>query len=310
MIDSRREISYRYIGTVALVLGLLLLLVLPASAASTTGVHLVKYASDRTTVLSEKNISADWMSQNLPVLGDGTTHYYHQGPTFDPANLWDPAESKNVLNKDMGAVQGTDLKDLCNLVGGMTLGDMIEVRSQDGFSKQFAYGSVYSPPARQGPIGLVWYKADEGMVPAYQTGMRLVFFADTSVNPWQLHVFGNSDMGATIPEDEWHYFDIYPTTTGLSVQSVQEIRIYSTMTPQPTTPAVLPVPPGQVSPSDPDHDGIFEDLNGNGGPDFNDVVLFFNQMDWIAENEPLSAFDFNTNGQIDFNDIVRLFNML
>jgi len=305
--SSRGEISYRYIGTVALVLGLLLL-VLPASAAPTTGVHLVKYASDRTTVLLEKNVSADWMSHNLPVLGNGTTHYYHQGPVFS-GDTWDPTESTNV--KDMGAVKGTDLKDLCDLVGGMASGDTIEVRSGDGFSKQFAYSNIYSPQPRQGPVGLVWYKADEGMVPAYKIGMRLVFFADTSVNSGRLHVFGNSDMQATLPRDEWYFFNgVYPTTTGLSVQSILEIRIYSTVAPQPTPQEVLPVPSGQISPSDPDHDGIYEDLNGNGGLDFNDVVLFFNQMEWIAENEPLGAFDFNQNGLIDFNDIVRLFNML
>ena len=66
---------------------------------------------------------------------------------------------------------------------------------------------------------------------------------------------------------------------------------------------------GQM-PTDPNHDGLYEDLNGNGKLDFNDVVIFFNQMEWIAGNEPVSAFDFNHNGQIDFNDIVRLFNML
>ncbi|WP_440949379.1 hypothetical protein [Methanosphaerula subterraneus] len=220
----------------SLLITIILCAVVIAAGAATTEVHLVKYASDRTTVLSEKTVSADWMSQNLPVLGDGTTHYYHQGPTFDQANLWDPTESKNVQEKDMGAVKGTNLKDLCNLVGGMASGDTIEVRSEDGFSKQFTYGSIYSPPARQGPIGLVWFNADEGMVPAYQTGMRLVFFADTSVNPWHLHVFGNSDMQATIPRDEWHYFNgVYPTTTGLSVQSVQELRIYSTVAPQTIT---------------------------------------------------------------------------
>ena len=31
----------------------------------------------------------------------------------------------------------------------------------------------------------------------------------------------------------------------------------------------------------------------------------FNQMQWIAANEPVSAFDFNGNGRIDFNDIVK-----
>ena len=33
----------------------------------------------------------------------------------------------------------------------------------------------------------------------------------------------------------------------------------------------------------------------------------FNLMQWIAANEPVSAFDFYGNGRIDFNDIVMLF---
>ena len=46
---------------------------------------------------------------------------------------------------------------------------------------------------------LTWFKAGEGYVPSYATGMRTVFFADTSVNPWGWHVFGNSDMKASMP---------------------------------------------------------------------------------------------------------------
>jgi len=66
---------------------------------------------------------------------------------------------------------------------------------------------------------------------------------------------------------------------------------------------------GQTGPpTDPDHDGLFEDLNGNGRLDFADIVLFFNQMTWIAANEPAAAFDFNGNGRIDFGDVVALFN--
>ena len=61
-------------------------------------------------------------------------------------------------------------------------------------------------------------------------------------------------------------------------------------------------------PTDPDHDGIYEDLNGNGRLDFADVVLYFNQMTWIAAHEPIPAFDLNGNGRIDFADIVALFN--
>jgi len=71
---------------------------------------------------------------------------------------------------------------------------------------------------------------------------------------------------------------------------------------------VISLPGCMKSPTDPDHDGIYEDLNGNGRLDFADVVLYFNQMTWIAANEPIAAFDLNGNGRIDFADIVALFN--
>jgi PKD repeat protein len=69
--------------------------------------------------------------------------------------------------------------------------------------------------------------------------------------------------------------------------------------------------PGMTNlPTDPDGDGLFEDLNGNGRADFSDIVLFFSQFEWITENEPVPLFDFNGNGRIDFNDIVTQFEEL
>ena len=44
-----------------------------------------------------------------------------------------------------------------------------------------------------------------------------------------------------------------------------------------------------VMPMDTDGDGLYDDLNGNGRLDFNDVVIFFNSMEWIAANEPSSS---------------------
>jgi PKD repeat protein len=73
------------------------------------------------------------------------------------------------------------------------------------------------------------------------------------------------------------------------------------------TKAITPLPGFSDLPTDPDGDGIYEDLNGNGRLDFADVVLYFNQMEWIAANEPVSAFDLNGNERIDFADIVQLF---
>jgi PKD repeat protein len=81
------------------------------------------------------------------------------------------------------------------------------------------------------------------------------------------------------------------------------------VTPTPTS-GVGAVPPGTALPTDGDGDGVCEDVNGNGRGDFADVVLFFNQMTWIAANEPVAAFDYNANGRIDFADVVWLFNNL
>jgi PKD repeat protein len=76
------------------------------------------------------------------------------------------------------------------------------------------------------------------------------------------------------------------------------------------TPGVVVVPGASGLPGDPDGDGFCEDVNGNGRVDFNDVVLFFNQMTWIAANEPVGLFDYNGNGRIDFADVVWLFTHL
>ncbi len=224
-----------------------LLSTVPVLAASTQ-VHVVKYASDGTTVLSEQTLTYQQMRDTLPVLGDGTTHYYHQGPVFldDPDPVveqqlrWNPEEDINLLEKDMGAVRGTNVKVLCDLVGGMSAGETIRVKAIDGFLKYFAYDNVYGYSAREGPIGLVWEK--NGLYPdtGYSDGMRLVWFADASTNPWGVHAFGNQDWHDAAAEEYWYYYvsmgESYPTTTGLSVQDVSEIAIFSD-DPAPTPPA-------------------------------------------------------------------------
>ncbi|MDD1708231.1 MAG: hypothetical protein LUQ33_03550 [Methanoregulaceae archaeon] len=61
------------------------------------------------------------------------------------------------------------------------------------------------------------------------------------------------------------------------------------------------------APGDPDGDGLYEDLNGNGHIDFADLILYFNNMDWIREKQPINCFDYNSNGNIDFADLIFLF---
>jgi PKD repeat protein len=63
-------------------------------------------------------------------------------------------------------------------------------------------------------------------------------------------------------------------------------------------------------PNDLDLDGKYEDLNGNGRLDFSDLLLYFNNMDWIETSQPEGIFDYNKNGHIDFNDLMMLFDWI
>jgi hypothetical protein len=212
------------------------LLAASASAAPTTGLRVALYGPDGVTVLNETSVSIAWMEQNLPVQGDGVTHYYHQGPVFvdDKEAQWDPGETANF--KDMGAVKGTAVRDLCDLVGGVAPGDEVMVKATDGYHVEFPRGNIYEPAPRQGNITVCWYNGEEssagerqgtGYPPSYNVGMRLVFFADNSTNSAGKHVFGNQDMRAVMPAETIHLFDdLYPSTSGYTVKWVDEVRVY------------------------------------------------------------------------------------
>ncbi len=84
---------------------------------------------------------------------------------------------------------------------------------------------------------------------------------------------------------------------------------------------VLPVTVGEIIsfpdtiggmfplPTDPDRDGLFEDINGNGRVDLSDVVIIFHNIDFIMNHQPWWPFDFDQNRVINLNDVVTLFRM-
>jgi hypothetical protein len=208
----------------------------PATAAPTTELHIVKLADNGTMIVNETTVTYPWMETHLPVYGNGKTHYYHQGPVFADAKeeQWDRNETANF--KDMGAVKGTAVRDLSGLVGGMSPGDELMVKSGDGYHVEFGYDNIYAPQPRQGTVVVCWYNGGDpeigerqgvGYPPDYHVGMRLVFFADNSTNTAGKHVFGNADMRAVMPLESIHLFEnLYPSTSGYTVKWVDEIRIY------------------------------------------------------------------------------------
>lgn len=134
--------------TVAVIVAALLLCAGGAAAGPTTNITVTKIAADTGDVIAEKTVDYLWMQANLPVQGDGVTHYYHQGPVFsdDKEVAWDRNETTNFKDHG-GAVMGTDIADLCELVGGAAPGgDEIMVKAGDGYHVEFPYENVCTPP--------------------------------------------------------------------------------------------------------------------------------------------------------------------
>lgn len=218
------------------------------ATAATTSITITKYAGDRVTVLSQVTVNASDLetgqvtingaTYQCPVQGDGTTHYFTQGPTLDPTNLWDPGLTETASIDDKGALKGTALSDLCNLVGGANPGDLIQVGAADGYGNdKFPYANVYNTlsdtlNAEQGKMVICWYDFDVD-VPSYSNGMLLAFFPTNPVTTGPCagdYIFGNQAMKDCLPQTDWHFSYNnsvqYPSADGLSVKWVNTINIY------------------------------------------------------------------------------------
>ncbi|WP_318568004.1 choice-of-anchor I family protein [Salinigranum marinum] len=68
-----------------------------------------------------------------------------------------------------------------------------------------------------------------------------------------------------------------------------------------------PVVTGTEPPVDVDGDGAYEDVNGNGRLDYDDVVALFGNIESDAVQLNKEAYDFNENGRLDYADIVTLY---
>ncbi|MEA5086797.1 MAG: hypothetical protein VB007_06200 [Methanocorpusculum sp.] len=206
------------------------------SAAPTTSVEISRIAADGTTVLANQTVTFAWMKENLKITGDGVTHYGHQGPVFE-GDPWD--QNQTINTDDAGALRGTAVLDLAELVGGIPENSTVKIIAKDGFSRTFSSSYIISPESRMGPLVLVWEVNGVNVSAAGSSGdasdgMRIYFFADDGV-------FGNYDMLQTMPEsDRYNYSNTpstsYPSTRGLSVQFVDRIKIYTDETEYTPTP--------------------------------------------------------------------------
>jgi len=185
-------------------------------------IRVIRYASDGKTIVNETTKTCEWMEANLKVYGapDGIRLRF-QGPTFNPNDLWNPAEDINPGKVDE-VVKGTAIRDLCNLVGGVPEGGEIDLIASDGYKATINYTNVYTPLERQGEAIIAWWTERQGYVPNYRDGPRLFYNTPDGI-------FGADDMRVCLAESYWHYYwdsgIQYPSAAGVSNKNIATIAI-------------------------------------------------------------------------------------
>jgi len=240
----------------------------------------------------------------VPVSLDGTGS---SDPDGDPlAYAWD-CDGDEAFDDATGASPSCTWDSPGTRLAGLRVTD---IQGLSGFS----YAKVTIAAANLAPVAVSVSPAESA--PVVGTGETLSFTAlyeDPDLDPltyaWTL------DGNTVSSSSSWQYTGLPADHGKMVALTVSDTDPYSPdarrvwrLVIQEAVQTVLPLPGYTNSPTDPDNDGIYEDLNGNGRLDFADVVLYFNQMTWISNNEPIAAFDLNGNGRIDFADIVALFN--
>lgn len=183
--------------------------------------------------------------------------------------------------------------------------NLVTLHPADRAAAAYLYGGGSANP----PLLAAAFTADRITGPA----PLAIQFSDASIGGAKAWAWDFGDgSGSTVRDPSHTYASPGTYTVNLTVSApgfpadtvmaIDRIRV--------DPPALTPVPGGTGVPTDTDNDLLYDDVNGNGRKDFADVVLFFNQLTWIAANEPESAFDYNGNSRVDFADVVALFNRL
>jgi len=200
--------------------------------------------------------------------------------SFNPPRIKVPLNSTNTINLTLdSAPNGLSGYNISLSLSNATIAEIMSVSFPD-------WATLYDNSSL--PADSVWIKAAD-LNDKVTSGDRNITLVTLTIRGDK---GGTSDITITVTKmDDDNGYPINPNTVPGAIEVTN----------------VIPLPDHTDLPTDPDGDGLYEDLNGNSRKDFNDVVLYFQYMEWIEANEPIPCFDFNGNGRIDFNDIVKLF---
>jgi len=146
--------------------------------------------------------------------------------------------------------------------------------------------------------------------PTSGTAPLTVQFTDTSTGGPTSWLWSFGDGGTSTAQNPQHTY----TTEGAHTVTLTASHLYSSDTETKTdyiTIAVLqPFPGLALIPRDLAGNGLYHDINANGRLDYNDLTIFFLNLEWARTAQPTECFDFNANSRIDYADVIDLFQVI
>ena len=204
---------------------------------------------------------------------------YYLGVILDPANAVAESNETNNIAFDPDPVVISDLPDLALLSFGLPDGTA---------ARTFVIINTFKNAGMTaaGPFTVEFYlSADKSITTAD------ILIGTRSHDGLAAGIIGTpgtttATVPGTVPGGAY-YLGVIIDPANAVHEALEGNNVLRTMDPVTIPPPAVPVPPSALVPTDPDGDGKYDDVNGNGRRDFADVVLYFNQMTWVSANEPL-----------------------
>lgn len=137
-----------------------------------------------------------------------------------------------------------------------------------------------------------------------------VQFTDLSTGGPTAWSWSFGDGNTSTAQNPQHTYTIAGTHTVTLTASHPYSSDTETKTSHITVAVLQPFPGIGLTPRDLNGDGLAEDINGNGRLDYNDLTIFFQNLEWARTAQPTEYFDFNGNGRLDYADVVVLFQVI
>ncbi len=278
---------------------------IPGTGSVITSLNQQSVSGDDTASLSERTLVSGFITL--------INRMYHAGEETDISAV---TRSDGMISREVTAVREGEVQNASNvtewtgttvytadlLANGGNLSELHTVRDDGGISSDriLSYHTNDSTAIQAGELALVQTDGKTTDSSGIPTCVMATGGSDDGSGAMQSIHANSQIMGVASAEAQSSArISAGAGETGIAFSYQADIRSPSGFDPS-----------SFAAMSDPDKDGRYEDLNGNGRLDLQDLVMMFRNIDGLATSNLTGQVDYNTNGRVDFADVVLLFTEL